>query len=118
MKVPGSFIPVPDQSPNVLNSEGCLDLMKGKCVSCRKLRSWFCYYLVVFFPLDLSLSFFFFFFFLCFCCPKIVSVTIHFGRLSGQIGYISCEVVSFFPSITPILVAVCLAFRVKGNLHV
>lgn len=46
-------------------------------------------------------------------------MTIHFDRLSGQIGYISCEVVSFFfPLVTPILVAVCLAFRVEGNLHV
>jgi len=66
------------------------------------------------FPLDFSL----FFFLICFCCPKILSVTIHFGRLSDQIGYISWEVVSSYFLITPTLVVVCLAFRVKGNLHV
>lgn len=43
----------------------------------------------------------------------------HFGRLSDQIGYISCGVVSlFFFLITAILEAVCLAFSVKGELHV
>lgn len=61
---------------------------------------------------------FFFSFLICFCCPKIVSVTVHFGKLSGQIGYISWEVVSSYFLITPTLVVVCLAFRVKGNLHV
>lgn len=30
MNAPGSFIPVPDRSPNVLNSEGYPDLVKGK----------------------------------------------------------------------------------------
>lgn len=46
----------------------------------------------------------------------MVSVTIHFGKLSDQIGDISCEVVSSYFLITPILVVVCLAFSVKGNL--
>lgn len=66
------------------------------------------------FPLDLNL----FFFLICFCCCKIVSLTIHFGRLSDQIDYISWEAVSSFFKIIPTLVVVCLTFRVKGNLHV
>lgn len=46
-------------------------------------------------------------------------MTIHFGRWSDQIAYISCEDMSCFsPLITPILVDVSLAFRIKGNLHV
>lgn len=46
-------------------------------------------------------------------------MTIHFGRWSDQIGYVSCEDMSCFsPLITPILVDVSLAFRIKGNLHV
>lgn len=55
---------------------------------------------------------------LCFCCPKIVTVTIHFGRWSDQIGYIPCEGMSYFPPNNSYFVDISLAFRIKGKLHV
>ncbi|CAK6434473.1 unnamed protein product [Pipistrellus nathusii] len=67
--------------------------------------------------LFLGYAFLFLFSPLCFCCPKIVTVTIHFGRWSDQIGYIPCEGMSYFPPNNSYFVDVSLAFRIKGKLH-
>lgn len=44
-------------------------------------------------------------------------MAINIGRLSNQVGYIFCDILSLF-LIPSILVAVCLPFAVKGHLHV